>query len=320
MAATDLTYPFMIYLAMAESPDMKRQRPNHLTSPRGSTTVEPDYLSRRVTRHRRFHLPVGERAGSCTVISAGWERCDRDYRMERSTFPWLGIEIVATGNGTIELAGVRHPLSPGTVFSYGPGVPHRITVDPASLPVKYFVDVDGAAAARLLADSGLSPGSVRQTGRLDEVIRLADTLIDAGMRHQPTIAALLAEALVRTLGGSWESTTESGGAHATYLRCRRIIDEADGALRTVAAAAQAGDVTPEHLSRLFRRHAGTSPAAYLRLISLRRAPDLLRQPGASVAAVADDLGYRTPFHFSRCFRRAYGIPPSRLRGLDGASA
>ncbi|MFC6340915.1 helix-turn-helix domain-containing protein [Nocardioides hankookensis] len=48
---------------------------------------------------------------------------------------------------------------------------------------------------------------------------------------------------------------------------------------------------------------------------LALAADLLRDPSATLAAVAHQVGYSTPFALSTAFKRAYGVSPRDHRAL-----
>jgi len=66
------------------------------------------------------------------------------------------------------------------------------------------------------------------------------------------------------------------------------------------------------LTRLFRKHFGLPPHAYLVQLRLCAARDLLGR-GASPADVAADVGFADQSHLGRWFRRAYGLTPARYR-------
>jgi len=48
------------------------------------------------------------------------------------------------------------------VFSYGPGVPHEITADLDSPPVKYLVDFAGLHSKGILQSCQLAPNAFRR--------------------------------------------------------------------------------------------------------------------------------------------------------------
>ena len=53
-------------------------------------------------------------------------------------------------------------LQRGMVFSYGPGVPHEITADLDSPPVKYLVDFAGLHSKGILQSCQLAPNAFRR--------------------------------------------------------------------------------------------------------------------------------------------------------------
>ncbi len=53
---------------------------------------------------------------------------------------------------------------------------------------------------------------------------------------------------------------------------------------------------------------------------LALAGDLLRQPGATVGAVARQVGYGSPFALSTAFKRVYGVSPHEHRVRSASPA
>lgn len=65
-------------------------------------------------------------------------------------------------------------------------------------------------------------------------------------------------------------------------------------------------------ARRFAELVGQPPLLYLTEWRMTIAADLLRTPGAIVAAVARRVGYADGFAFSNAFKRVRGMPPSDL--------
>lgn len=53
-----------------------------------------------------------------------------------------------------------------------------------------------------------------------------------------------------------------------------------------------------------------SPVAFIRMIRLRRAVELLKQGDLTIAEVAEATGFSSPSYFSKCFQKEYGCKPS----------
>ena len=280
------------------------------------TAVEPpSFVSRQVTEARRFYLNLKPPAGhGLTVVCGGWESCAPDFRVERTDFPFLCIEFVAGGSGSLLLAGKDWPLRRGAVFSYGPGCGHRIESDPADPLEKYFLDFSGRAGGGLLRAAGLAPGSCRSAGNPDEVERAFEQVLESGKHGGPQsarIAALQAEILLLTLA---ESMAAGGGrdqSYQTFLKCRATIEDRFLELATAAEVAAACHVSPAYLSRLFSLHGHETPYHALLRCRMRHAAALLDGGKMIVREVAERLGL-DPFHFSRVFKRVHGVSPAEF--------
>lgn len=62
---------------------------------------------------------------------------------------------------------------------------------------------------------------------------------------------------------------------------------------------------------------GCSPNKFIRMIRLKKAEQLLKDPVNSVASVALDCGYADPGYFARVFRQEYGVTPVEWRERKG---
>jgi AraC-like DNA-binding protein len=58
--------------------------------------------------------------------------------------------------------------------------------------------------------------------------------------------------------------------------------------------------------------------AFLTHWRLALAADLLREPGATVGAVARQVGYGSSFALSTAFKRVRGVSPQRFRAVSSA--
>lgn len=87
---------------------------------------------------------------------------------------------------------------------------------------------------------------------------------------------------------------------------------------SLSEAARYSAVSPEHLSRLFKRVTGFGFSEYLTVYRLQRAEEMLiNEPGRSVSEVAFACGFNDSNYFSHRFKQTYGYPPSRMRRKEG---
>jgi AraC-like DNA-binding protein len=82
---------------------------------------------------------------------------------------------------------------------------------------------------------------------------------------------------------------------------------------TVANLARAAGVSRGLFARRFTELVGEPPMTYLTGWRLALAADLLREPGATVEAVAHQVGYSNGFALSTAFKRVRGISPAQHR-------
>jgi AraC-like DNA-binding protein len=87
---------------------------------------------------------------------------------------------------------------------------------------------------------------------------------------------------------------------------------------TVANLAAETGVSRAALARRFTDLVGEPPMTFLTEWRLTLAADLLREPDATVGAVARKVGYSTPFALSSAFKRVRGISPQQHRQLAKA--
>ena len=87
---------------------------------------------------------------------------------------------------------------------------------------------------------------------------------------------------------------------------------------TVDELADRAHTSPRNLGRLFRRHAGISPQAYVRKIRTAAARELLAQPDLNVDRVAEMVGFSSAEQLRRAWKRFEPATPARHRALQGA--
>ncbi|MEM9586444.1 MAG: AraC family transcriptional regulator [Planctomycetota bacterium] len=280
-------------------------------------TPEPDFVSAQVSEARRYYLNLNPQDDqTLAVVCGGVERTRQDYVIHRERFAYYCIEMVTEGRGSLTLNGTEHPLSPGIVFAYGPTTRHRIANQPRSRMRKFYVDFAGRDAQQLLSDAGLLSDQPLRVTRMHELVELFE-MLDREARSDSQIAEDVCESVLRLMMAKIRQCclAESPAlprAYSTYERVRDYIEEHYLAMHTVEEVATACDITPIHLSRLFRRFAGVGAYRLLLRKKMNHAAELLVEEGLLVKEVAEEMGFSDAFQFSRAFKRVYGIAPKQL--------
>ncbi|TWT47555.1 AraC family transcriptional regulator [Botrimarina hoheduenensis] len=287
---------------------------------RSSAATEPEFFSRKVLSARRYFLDLSPPAGTAlAVVSGGDEKCAPDYFIQRANFPHYVIEWVARGTGEVQISSQSFTVQAGSVYCYGPGIPHTIRTHPEKPLRKHFVAFTGTEAARLCAEAGLPPGTHRALGNESRLEWTFDALRrDAAADAR--VAAPLCQALLRYLcavlaNAPASPPAASVGAYDTFMRCERHLNKHALRITSLGQLAEECGVAEAYLCRLYQRFGQGTP--YQRLLRLRMnfAAEQLSADDRKISDIAREVGYPDPFHFSRTFKSVFGVSPSQFRRL-----
>jgi AraC-like DNA-binding protein len=292
-----------------------------LTTMNGNENEQPPYISRQVQASRRFYFGAKTTlSDDLFVICGGWERTTPDYFIRRDSFPWLAVEYVADGRGRVVFGGRSHELEQGSFYAYGPDMTHQMESNPQRVLSKYYINFGGREAANLLRAVRMNPGECRVVANPKEVRSAFDQLIDDGARNRPQaqkIAALQLHVLLLKLGADYsDAGSVDPRARQTLRTCIDYMDRHFVETATAEEVAQACHVSPNHMTRLFRRFGYPPPYEYLVRKKMFHAAELFDSGNLLVREVAEGLGM-DPFQFSRVFKRVHGLSPSAFIGRHG---
>lgn len=293
---------------------------------RSNPSLHPAFVSTQVTDAQRYYLDLKpKKTGRIVVVCGGRERMAPDYRVARETFPFLCVEFVAEGSGTVMLNGKEHLLRPGIVFAYAPGVAHEIRSNPSHPMLKYYVDFVGREAAELLHATLLGTWLPAQISAPQEIAEIFESMqrdaFAEGSLGPDLCAAQLRLLLLKIAQRGMLPKAAEPRALASYQRARRYMETNFATLKTAEDVARGCHMTPVHLSRIFRRFGRTSPYQFLTRLKMNHAAELLVESGLLVKEAAERLGYANQFQFSRAFKRVYGLAPDHFaRRSHGGSA
>lgn len=82
---------------------------------------------------------------------------------------------------------------------------------------------------------------------------------------------------------------------------------------SLASVADELHISPEYLSRTFKKQTGTNFNNYLNNIRLQHALELLKDYGLPISEIAMQTGFQSPAYFSKCFKSAFGLSPQQWK-------
>ena len=109
------------------------------------------------------------------------------------------------------------------------------------------------------------------------------------------------------------------GTRTTVERALGLLEEGALDRGSVEDLAERLGVGSRHLSRLFRKHLGASPAQIAKTLRIQRAKRLLDNSTLSIGDIAFQSGFRSVRRFNAAFCELYGRSPSSLRKQRAAA-
>ena len=268
-------------------------------------------------RSGRYFFPRPCRRGDICLVCAGWESCETDFSVDRPSFRYHAVELLAGGAWEIRKGQRWIPAPSGTVVIYGPGKPGGVRAKGRGPHHKYFADFTGSGIARTLKAAGLGDTRAKRLANAESAAGIFKQMIscsELGNVHGRRLADMLLTVLLHRLGVervAMQST--SSRSQEVFDQCRQYLLENYPHIRNVGEAARACHVTPEYFSRLFRKNAGQTAQDFLARLRINHAAKLLQRSNITVKAAAQNVGFSDPYHFSRVFKKLHGIAPREFR-------
>jgi AraC-like DNA-binding protein len=179
--------------------------------------------------------------------------------------------------------------------------------------------LDGEVGGRLLR--ALPPLLVLRAGEWDCPVLplLAAEVVKDEPGQEAVLDRLLDLLLIAVLRAHF-ARPESGGpdwyrAHSDPVvgHALRLMHHNPAHPWTLVELARETHVSRAAFARRFHALVGEPPMAFLTGWRIALAADLLREPGATIGSVAEQVGYGSPFALSTAFKRVRGISPQQHR-------
>jgi len=166
----------------------------------------------------------------------------------------------------------------------------------------------------------LKPGQYLRILGTMELGELFEGMHRETTRHGPAAAAIVAAYLrllllkvkARRVPGRSFKGQEALLRQETFLRRRQFLQDHYRRYPSIEAAADALELSPSYLCRLFREHGDLSPYQFLLRLKMNHALDRLLLSGGRVKQACYESGFTDPAHFSRVFKQIHGLSPRDL--------
>ncbi len=274
-------------------------------------------------------MPLGQ--GTLEVLQWAYARNLADNRPHRHTF----FEVCLVGEygaGEFIVQDRAQRIGPGDLFVARPGVIHQIVNTGRSNMELFWVsfgwipatakppgEADALLRAFTESETLVAPDGQGQVGALWRALRAVAAAPPGGAyetQYQALATALVLGIAQAGSGADRLAPVEPTGSDACDLAARLAVrfihDNLSRPLPLVEIAAQV-HLSPRHLTRLFTRFTGKSPAHYITHARMDRARGLLLRSPMPIKEVAATVGYPDVHHFTRAFAAHFGCPPGEMR-------
>lgn len=250
--------------------------------------------------------------------------------------PGVEIHLTVEGRGLFHVAGRNHPqgpreglvlrgANPHQLMAVG-GLPFQRTVicfDPAD----FAASIKGGALVLLdwLPDDqafafALNEGDFARFDELARRLHYESQLRPQGWREAVFGLLLGLLSLVRRNGMTAlpgaDNTVRSRRGDLVQQACAHVRNHLSDPLPLGQVAEWFG-VTPEHLTRSFRRHLGMSFHRYILAERVAEARERLRnQPETTITDIAFAVGFESAGHFGKVFKRHTRLTPGEFRATE----
>lgn len=260
------------------------------------------------------------------------------------TFPSVQSRMVLgchEGTGTVAVNGMEHPLTAGLLYllPWGHSITYRAArMDPffvygmhivpwhragvaielttAHFPRQYLHDVAWRAAAApgaQLPPSSVIGSSERARPGLTALTQYAIEVFGAGRVSDDAARAMGTLALAELAAPVQRRTWDDPDLPSRLRRLLSWIDQRLDRSISLAELAETADCAPVTVSRMFRRHLGQSPSAWVADRRVERACERLASTHLGIAQVSRAGGFDDPYYFSRVFKAHTGMSPRDWR-------
>lgn len=248
-------------------------------------------------------------------------------RFRRQTFPrhsheGYGVGVIEAGalgffyrgENLVAPAGRINTVNPGEVHTGQAVAEQGWTYRMFYCSEEFLRRMSEAVADRPVPLPFLTQGVIDDP-ELAGLIRHTHILLGDGQAAQLQQETLLLTLFARLLTRHTYEPPAVVAAGAEPAAVRRVIDYLDahcGEELRIDTLAGIACLSPYHFIRVFARHTGLTPHAWLMQHRTRKARQLLEQ-GVAIADAAAQTGFTDQSHLTKSFKRLLGYTPGQLR-------
>ncbi len=250
----------------------------------------------------------------------GKARCEPGWNWAPAPLEDFDLWYAASGTGEMSINGIKYPISKGSCFLIRPGDIPKATQNLDDRLLVIFIHFNRVSICDPQETSlcELPPRHTKLSdpfyvesllNRILEIHELRDEWRD--MECDSLMKQLCIQLLRSQHSGLKEGEISQ--------KQKQLIGRVTGHIRQEVGKrivhqqlADMVQLSPQYLSKLFKKCVGISIKEYITQERTKRAMYLLSETSMNVSQVAEALGYANVYLFSKQFKQHFGEPPSRF--------
>lgn len=235
-------------------------------------------------------------------------------------YPQYHYLMTQSGKGLFQVAGMSYTLEEGQGILVAPFVPHSYhgLTEPwitayATISGTMVGSIEGILGGRSVIFTDRHQGSA-----ILQLIEQTLSQLQASPANVRAASVSCYDLLLHMTDGVYNRDLRDEPLYCQYVA--PVMQEIETGYQTKLTAETLSRrvfVSPQYLSRLFRRFLGCSTYEYLVAYRMTKAKELLlSNPRLAVQNVAHQTGFEDVSHFIATFRRSTGMTPTEFRVLN----
>ncbi|PCJ51910.1 MAG: hypothetical protein COA79_25055 [Planctomycetota bacterium] len=251
-----------------------------------------------------------------SIFRISYERWPKGYYISRDNRENAIIVFIVKGTLEYNDGSGKKKIGKGEIVCSSPGYP--LYIEAISQEVQlHRITLTGKKINQFLINSiGFDNGRVKIQNSLELISIYQIMLIEAKNKnfeyekHIYNYFNILSVLIKRNL---YLPKNSIFGKDKLFEKAKFAFDKIELNKISVAVVAEQLNVSPEHLSRVFKSQIKMAPVEYILNRKMNQASKLLTTTTFSLFQIAEAIGYANEYVFSRAFKKFYGLPPGKWR-------
>jgi AraC-like DNA-binding protein len=233
--------------------------------------------------------------------------------------------LIEKGSGSIIIEEKIYIARPGMFFYFSPGIVHSLCTDddePFSFYAVHFsyvfLEKEKEQWIVSSATTNLPLQSVQNIYNYRVLAENMAGLIDYLNRHLQNWGLMVRTLFQSCIYHLFQYNAYKKIDHSAKVKIDTVANYIAINIEknfTAGELAELVKVTPDYISRLFKKYTGNTLISYINLCKIARAKTYLIENNVAIRKIANTLSFSDEFYFSKVFKKVEGISPSQFRRI-----